>query len=351
MNNIIEEDMQIIYEADIEWEVFKDKTIFITGAYGMIASYMVVALLYANTKKPELNIKIVAGVRSKEKGEKRFKEWLEDERFEMRIVDITRPIENIYDIDYIIHAASFASPQYYNVNPVGTLLPNVMGTYYLLELARKEDIKGFLFFSSGEVYGEVKEIDKISETDFGYLDPMEVRSCYGESKRMGENMCKSWQHQYGIPTKVVRIYHTYGPTMDIYNDERVFSEFVANVVNDQDIIMKSDGTPVRPFCYLSDAVIGLFKIILKGIPGEAYNLCNSENLISVRGLADILVTLYPEKGLKVIKKGREEKSVYMENMKANKVTADMSKLKKLGWEPKYSIPKGFKRTIDSFLIS
>ncbi len=262
MNNIIKEDLQIIYESGLDWNKFKNSTVLIAGANGMLLSYMVFMLAFLNEKKPDLNIKIIALCRNLEKAKKRFVDLLDLPFFNIRCDDITNKLEFDGNVDYIIHGASPASSQFYGIDPVGVITPNVFGTKNLLELAREKKSKGFLFFSSGEVCGTVDKA-VILETDFGYLDPTDLRSCYGESKRMGENMCKCWNYQYNVPTMVVRPEHTYGPTMDLENDKRVFSEFVSDVINNRNIVVKSDGTAVRTFTYISDATEGFLEYYYK----------------------------------------------------------------------------------------
>ena len=244
-----------------------------------------------------------------------------------------------------------ASPQYYQTDPVGTLMPNCVGTYQLLELARKKATQGFLFFSSGEIYGNIPQsVTEVFENTVGLIDPAKLRSCYGESKRMGETMCRAWSHQYGIPTKSVRIYHTYGPTCDPKHDERVFSEFVGNIINGQDIIIKSDGKSSRAFCYITDATDAFFRILHKGQSGETYNMGNSECLISVRELAETLVNCFPEKNLRVITEKRLPDSVYMESPVKEMQIINTDKLRGLGWKPHIGIEEGFRRTVESLMM-
>ena len=349
MNRIIQDDMKFIYNCGIKWDKFSNSTVLISGSTGMLPSYMTSFLLYLCEIHPEYNIKVVAMARSREKAYKRFMDYWDKDYFRLIIADICEPLNIDEKLDYIIHAASYASPQYYGTNPVDTLLPNILGTYNLLQLAKQHVIKGFLFFSSGEIYGQVCDRGIITENDYGYIDPIDIRNCYSESKRMGENMCTSYQHQYNIPVKIMRIFHTYGPTMDIENDRRVFSEFVSDIVHNRNIVMKSDGTPVRQFCYLSDATVAFFMVLLDGKPGEAYNVCNHNGSISIRDLAETLISIFPEKKLNVILQKREKTDVYIENTKSNTIQADCSKLTGLGWDPKYSIFEGFKRTIESFM--
>lgn len=206
----------------------------------------------------------------------------------------------------------------------------------------------FLYFSSGEVYGEIG-IGQIptKENDYGYLDPTNVRSCYAEGKRMGENMCASWFHQYKIPVKIVRPFHTYGPGIDL-NDGRVFADFVADIANNRNIIMKSDGKAIRSFCYIADALSGFITVLLKGKNGEAYNVGNQKEAVSIKKLAEILVNLFPEKKLKIIRIKRSQNDKYMES-KISINQPDITKISQLGWQPQFSIKEGFRRTIKSFI--
>lgn len=350
MNPIIWEDMQEIEQRLPSRNWLKNKTVLVTGAYGMIASYLVYYLIYLNEVHADQNTTVVMLGRNIEKANARFGEYMQRPYVRFLEADLCQPLEMDLHVDYIVHAASLASPQYYSVNPVGVMLPNVMGTYQLLELARKHQSQGFLFFSSGEVYGKVvSQKAEILETDCGWVDPMEIRSCYSESKRMGEAMCKAWSHQYGVPACTVRIYHSYGPTMDLEHDARVFAEFVRNVRDGNDIIMKSDGAAVRPFCYLVDAVDAFLRILEKGAKGEAYNLANSEATVSIKELAQILARLAPAKGLRVICQTRQENADYLESKDVFAATINTDKLKSLDWSPRYSVEKGFSRTVRFFV--
>jgi nucleoside-diphosphate-sugar epimerase len=346
MNKIIQKDMETIYNSNIDWSLFKDSTVLITGANGFLPAYMVETLLYINTQNQNYNITVLALIRNKEKAEKRFAHLLNNDHLRFIVQDVCLPIQIEEPIHFIIHAASQASPKYYGTDPVGTLNANVTGTINLCELAKKNPIKSFLYFSSGEVYGKIDEsITEVAETDYGYLDPMNVRSCYGESKRMGETICISYMHQFGIPIKVVRPAHTYGPGMDL-NDGRVFADFVRDIVNNNDIVMQSDGSASRAFCYLSDATIAFFKVLLNGKNGEAYNVANPTCEITILELAEKLVALFPEKQLKVVRKERID-NVYLVS-KSTHASLVIKKIQLLNWNPSIKIEEGFYKTILSY---
>ena len=346
---IIKDDLKYITDSDIPWNDLEGKNILITGANGMLPSYIVETILFLNDTKFKNKAKIFAVVRNIEKAQHRFREYLNRRDLIFIIQDIIIPLAIQEKIDYMVHAASNASPKFYGTDPVGTLLPNSIGTYNCLEFARKNDIDSFLFFSSGEVYGAVDNIDKpIRENTFGIIDPTIVRSCYSESKRMGETMCVAWHKQYGVPAKIIRPFHTYGPNMQL-DDGRVFADFVSNVVHKKNILLKSDGSAKRTFCYLSDATIAFFIVLLHGNAGEAYNIGGNEKFeMSILELAQTLVNMFPEYNLKINKNENCSDEGYIKS-KTDRLIPDISKIQKLGWTPKISVADGFKRTIRSFL--
>lgn len=346
---IIDEDLNTIYNSDVNWARFFNKTILISGANGFLPAYILESLLFLNQIDVNNNVKVFALVRNIEKAEKRFKKYINDPNLKFIVQDVADPINIENKVDYIIHAASQASPKYFGVDPVGTLKANVLGTINLLNFAMQNKLDSFLYFSSGEVYGELDENQiPIKEDSFGYLDPTNVRSCYAESKRMGENICISYFHQYNVPVKIVRPFHTYGPGMSL-DDGRVFADFVANVINKQDIIMESDGRAIRPFCYLTDATLGFINILISGINGQAYNMGNPFEERSIIELAQIIASIYPELKIKVIKKLPESISNHYLKSPIYRNSPNIEKLIRLGWIPKVSTFDGFKRTIDSFL--
>ncbi len=345
--DIIKADLEEIYQRAVPWERLENKTVLITGAYGMLASYLVFLLMFLNEEKG-MNVRILCVVRSADKFRARFGNEENYEYIKLYTESLDNQLLIEENVDYIIHAASLASPQYYGVCPIEVLKPNVLGSCHLLELAAEKKVEGYLLFSTGDIYGIVENEDRIREESCGRMDPLDIHNCYSESKRMAETMCKAWFHQKGVPAKIVRIWHTYAPTMDVESDPRVFASFVRNILQGQDIEMKSEGTAKRSFCYIADAAAAYFLVLLCGENGEAYNVCNTQEFYSISALAEELVNIYPEKKLKVIKKKREKKDPYIENTVANCIPPDNSKLRALGWEPRYSVQQGFKRVIDSF---
>lgn len=342
-NTIIAEDMEMIYQSRVHWDEFNEKVVYVTGSTGMLASYLIMFLIYLK-KEHYINVNIVAGIRNRDKAKGLFGEYIDAGIVRLYDVDILEPIQHDTRIDYIIHAASLASPQYYGKLPVETILPNVVATYNILEYARQNRISGMLFFSTGDVYGTVLKGDGIKENDIGFLNYLDTGSFYAESKRCGEAMCRAYWLEYGVPAKFVRISHTYGPNMNWQHDTRVFAEFVKNIINGEDIVMKSDGSAKRPFCYITDNITGIFKILLEGNCGEAYNVGNENTYISIKNLANKLACLFPEKNIKVVTEARNMQG-YAANKEQRSSTMVTCKTRELGWKPHIGIEDGFRRTI------
>lgn len=347
---IIHDDiLEIIHSNIIDWNVFNGKTVLISGATGMLPSYIVLTLLYL-VRDYNFKIEIICLVRNEEKARLLFDEFKDCKLLKFIIQDVFLPLGNIERADFIIHAASPASPQYYGADPVGTAKANIIGTINLLELGIKTKCESFLFCSSSTIYGNFENTDLfLKETDYGAIDSTNLWSCYAESKKMGENLCVDYFQQYNVPIRIARIFHTLGPTLN-FSDGRAFSDLCKSVINNENLILRSDGTAVRTFAYITDTIKGLFKILINGKTAEAYNVGSAKNKISIRALAELLCVLYKEKKLSVetnIPK-RDFTYVKMKNP-VNSIVPDLNKLKTLGWNESKTIEECFLRTIDSNL--
>lgn len=349
-NKIIDEDVENILQENLDWSFFARKNILVTGANGMLPSYVVYTLLGLNeTILEEKKLKVFALVRNKQKAESKFSKLLARNDFCLIVNDISDFTEYETKFDIIIHAASQASPKYYGVDPVGTLKANTIGTMNLLELAKKNKTEKFLFISSGEVYGVLDgSVTYIDENYTGNVDCTNVRSCYAESKRMGETMCVSYAHQYGLHTNMIRLAHTYGPGCSL-DDGRVFADFVKNIISNENIHINSDGSAKRCFLYVTDMITGLFYVLLKGEDKTAYNI-SSMTETTIKDLANILCSLYPEKKLHAEFLQIKDDNTYIRS-KSQRILFDNSKICKLGWKEKIPIDVGFKRMIDSYIYN
>ncbi len=340
-NKIIIDDCKTIGANINNIDRLKRKNIYITGAAGMLASYLTYFLCYLNDTY-QAEIGIYANIRKPEKAIKTFGNICNRKYFHIVQSNVIEPVTTVDKYDFIVHAASLASPQYYGKSPVEVITPNMMGTYQLLEYARKAGVEGALFFSSGSVYGDGDHLPITDEDTLGHLDYLQVGNMYGESKRCGEMLCKAYSQEYSVHVNSVRIFHTYAPTMDINNDKRVFSEFVKNVVYGEDIVMKSDGTSKRAFCYITDAVEALIRILLSDTSGECYNMGNPNEFISIRQLAETLCRLSGDR-CKVVYEPRTDKGYSAATVTSQNFSVE--KLIQMGWRPKVGVEDGFRRCI------
>lgn len=337
MNKIIEEDVQKIIGLKANWEKLKDKTVLVTGAAGMIGQYIVFTLLELN-KLYDYNINILALGRNKNKAEQVFKYDTENNKLKFIIQDVEQEINIDEKVDYIIHTASPANPIFYSTNPVGTIMANTIGTRNALELARKNEAT-FCYISTMEIYGQMDNNFGIKEEEYGAINSLELRSCYPESKKLGENMCVAYKEQYGLNVKIIRPAHTYGPGMGI-NDPRVQCEFMKKVINNEDIIMKSDGSMERTYTHVADVASGIFFAILNG-KDIVYNVANEEAVISIKKLAETIIDSKPNAQSKLIIEIQEEKGW----TKVKPKVMNCDRLKSTGWMPIYKVEDGIKRTM------
>lgn len=338
----VQEDLKQLLEQNIPWHLLRDRTVLITGATGMLASYVGFTLLYLN-EQLSLNIKPIFLARNKEKLEQVYGDALS--QAQCLVQDVCEPMQYEGTVDYIFHAAGAASPYYIINDPVGIINANVQGTQQVLELARNSQTENVVFASTREVYGHVAGKASIAETDMGVLDPLNPRDCYPESKRLAEALLTAYHTQYGIKFNSIRIAHTYGPGMQIEGDGRVMSDFINDAVNARDIILKSTGEAERAFCYITDAVSGIFRVMLQGEATKAYNLANENEPIRIIDLANLLQQI-----------AGNGKSVKVEVNKSNsagytnypRTGLDTARLNDMGWSPTVGLEDGLTRTLKAF---
>ncbi len=353
--NVVETDL--LYINDLckeEFSSFAGKSLLITGGAGFLGYYLVQSILLWNKKSPPEKAIHLAVLDNYIRGIPRWLVHLQDKK-NIRLIehDISIPLpDNLRPFDYIIHAASIASPIFYRKHPIETMDANVNGLRLLLDYCLKQEqtnnpVKGFLFLSSSEVYGDPSS-DNIPtpETYYGYVSCTGPRACYDESKRYGETLCVNFARQYNVPVKIARPFNNYGPGLKI-SDRRVIPDFARDILADRDIVMLSDGSPTRTFCYVADAVAGYFQVLYKGKSGEAYNIGVESPEISIAVLADRIVKigrdLFGYKG-KLARKASRDNEYLVDN--PNRRCPDITKARNsIGYKPSVSLGEGLKRSL------
>ncbi len=337
-------DIDIILNNPIDWEKFRNKTILVTGATGRLGMYFVEAINKADIDW-NLNLTIIAMARNEKKLNEVFGQTLKLPNIKIIVQDITEPI--IYDgaVHYIFHTAGAASPLDFTQAPVDTLWGHVQGTRNILELAREKKAERVFYVSTVEIYGEWKSEEGIKETDCGSLRCDNARACYPEAKRLCETMLAGYEAQYGIDYVGVRLCHTFGPGISLY-DGRAFAEFIRNVIDGKDIVLQTDGSATRTYTYVADAIGAMLLAFTKG-KDKYYNIANLDNLISIHDLANLIASLDPKQKIKVRYALNEEQKLKYLPFKLGIMNVD--RIINLGWKPQVGIKDAFKYTIESFL--
>lgn len=326
-------------------ESLSGKTVFVTGATGLIGSQLVRTLLAAN-RLYGANITVAAFIRNEAKAEALFEEELPSNFLDFVIGDLSQPIQYEKPVDYVIHGASATGSKFFVESPVETIQIALYGTDRLLQFARDKQVSGMVYLSSLEVYGVPDgSADTITETNYGYIDPLQVRSSYSEGKRMVECLCASYASEYDVPVKVARLSQTFGAGVE-YTDGRVFAEFARCYIERKDIVLHTDGSTVRTYCYTRDAVLALFTVLLKGAAGEAYNITNMETSCSIKEMAELVAGLTPDAGIQVTIDIPEDLSSFGYNPQMV-IRLDTGKLETLGFTPAVGMEEMFRRTIRS----
>ncbi|MBO7048753.1 MAG: NAD-dependent epimerase/dehydratase family protein [Spirochaetia bacterium] len=340
MNPIVESDIKELIQQRKYFEPFMGSTVLVTGATGLLGSLLVKALYsYADT--------VYACCRNKVKFDSVFDGYMNGKIIPV-FSDITELDISDYKLDYIIHTASTTDSKTFVEKPVDTINVAVEGAKNLLVQCIEKKLKGFIYLSSLEVYGSfpgVEGIKNVTEKDFGYLEPVSVRSSYSESKRLVETLCRAYQSQYGVSVKIARLCQTFGAGVQ-YNDNRVFAQFARSVIEDKDIILKTKGETVRNYCYTTDAITGLLTVLAMGKAGEAYNIANRNTTISIADMAALFCRLYPASGIKVVFDIAEDTGKLGYNPVV-KLQLDSAKLEKLGWTASVGLEKMIYRLVES----
>jgi dTDP-glucose 4,6-dehydratase len=321
------------------------KTVLVAGGAGFLPSYLVDSLAHANEQLLEQPCRILSvdNLSTGVAGRLEHLSGRDDVVFLER--DLVKGVELDERVDYVVHAASIASPSWYRQRPLETIDVNVVGTRRLLELAREQEVEGFVYLSSSEIYGDPPP-DRVPTTEdyWGHVSSTGPRSCYDESKRLAESLCMTYFRLYGVPVKLIRPFNVYGPRLRL-DDGRVIPDFLSDALNGRPITLYSDGRVTRSFCYITDFVTALILLLVAAVAGEAYNVGNDRE-VTIRDVAETVAKLSRD-GAGIRFANSDDPDYLTDN--PNRRSPDLRKTKAtVDWSPIVGLEEGLRRTYDSY---
>jgi nucleoside-diphosphate-sugar epimerase len=351
---VVQEDLEhICGSLKEELEAMRGRRLLVTGGAGFLGHYFVQAVLHANRSFEGAPIRLTV-FDSFVRGRPAWLTRLEGDP-DLTVVrhDMTQPLPaSTGDYEFVIHAASIASPTYYRRHPIATMDANVNGLRALLDHARAQQergtpLGGFLFLSSSEIYGDPSpEHIPTPETYRGYVSCTGPRACYDEAKRYGETLCVNFAAEFGLPVRMARPFNNYGPGLKI-SDRRVLPDFARDILAGRDIVMLSDGSPRRTFCYVADAIIGYYKVLVRGRSGEAYNVGVEQPEVSMAEVGERMARLardlfgYPGK----VVRGESQDAAYLVDNPNRRCPVITKARSELGYDPVVGLDEGLRRSL------
>lgn len=339
-NKIVQEDnLNIIRNLGTLVDKFSEKEILITGYQGFLGSNFLAFFDSLKQERPDLNFRVTLMDNNIVNLESVIGEYVGD--FKVINGDVAKDLPDTA-FDYIIHGAGIASPTFYRKFPLETIYVNAIGYWEMLQKLKADKLKGFLYFSTSEIYGDPDpKFIPTSEDYRGNVSCTGPRACYDESKRLGETISISFHQEKDMPIKIVRPFNVYGTFMRL-NDKRVIPDFAKDALSDGVIKILSDGTPTRAFCYTSDAIEGFLRALLIGKPAQPYNIGNDATETSMKELAEILAEIIG--GVEIQLAKSPDQNYLTDNPQRRLPVIDKAR-KELEYDPKVNVITGLKRII------
>ncbi len=336
------DDVDKIFETLSDIGYLFNRSVLITGASGMIGS-AIADILFRINKTRDSNIKIFLACRDKIKLQSRFRCFTEGCDYTYIPFDAAKPWSCSIKPDYVIHAASNSDPESILKHPVETILSNVCGLNSLLASFTDGGLSRFLFISSSEIYGNKNDNSPFNESDYGYVDVLNPRASYPNSKRSGESLCIAYHEEYDLDTVILRPGHIYGPSITD-TDSRASAQFLRRAYRKQDIILKSSGSQIRSYCYTLDCASACLYVLLNGKSANAYNISDPCSAASIRDIAEEFAKI---SGVNVVFENASDFEKRSGNLMKNS-SLDPGKILSLGWKPVFSLTDGVRAALESY---
>ena len=325
----------------INLDPLNSTTLLVTGATGLIGS-MTCKVLSCIGLEQNLNIKIIAMVRNISKAHETFSDVMVNGNITFLEQDVTEPINLSETVDYIIHTACPTASNTFITKPVETIQAIVCGTMNIMEFAKENGCESVVYLSSMEAYGQILHENLLKPENVGYINPLSLRSCYPEGKRMAENLCVGYFSEYGVPVKVIRLAQTFGPGIPV-TDNRVFAQFIRSVRSNENIVMFTEGGSKRMYLDTMDAVSAVLTVLLKGESGQVYNAGNPSNYCSIKEMAELVIREFGNGSSKLVIDRSKDVGQYPPD---NMLYLDVAPLQALGWNPLYDLKTMYERMIN-----
>lgn len=333
-------DIQALYSNGLNLNGINNCSILVAGASGLIGSCIIDVLM----NNPIRNYKVYALGRNTERMQRKFHEYVNDSSFTIIESDVTKPIQLDFHVDYIIDAASNASPNFFKSSPVEVMKANINGVGNLLDFGMQNGLKRMVYLSSGEIYGEGNGTP-FSEKDSGYVDCASLRACYPSSKRAAETLCIAYANEYHTDVVIARLCHTYGPGFT-EKDNRVYAQFILNVLHGENIVLKSKGEQYRSWLYVVDAANAILQLLVKGENANAYNVADDKSNVTIRELAECIADIANRKVVFDI----PDDNNHGNTTPVTRAVFDTTKIQSIGWRPIFSLKEGLSHTLSSVSI-
>ncbi len=344
-SKVLNDELNLYSETKEFVDIVSDSVFMVTGATGLLGS-MFIKYLIAYSRSNGINTHIVAIVRNMDRVDYVF-DSQEKECIEFIKCDLSKDEKLVYEsgVDYILHAAAVTSSKEMVTNPVDNIKTSVTGTVKVLEFAKENGVKKVVYLSSMEVYGQMTVTDhKIEENELGYIDIHSPRSCYPEGKRMCECICNSYHTQYGTNVVCARLAQAFGPGV-LPRDNRVFSQFAKSVMEEKNIVLKTKGQSEGNYVYILDAITGIMVLFKNGVSGEAYNVTNEANHMTISAMADMVARELSQNRIKVVYDIDDSNKMYAADTKMH---LSSEKIMRLGWQPKVQLIDMYRKLISYY---